>query len=94
MRAQPALPTRLNLMAASRDDGTTLRSPDGTCLARYKVDHGTLAFAIDDDCMLEQVAAILPETCAYEAGMLRITLPVARRAPTGPAVVIVVRRTT
>jgi len=26
-RPQPALPARLNLMAASRDDGTTLRSP-------------------------------------------------------------------
>ena len=31
-------------------------------------------------------------SAAYEAGMLRITLPVARRAPTGRAVVIVVRR--
>ena len=32
-------------------------------------------------------------SATYEAGMLRITLPVARRTPTGPAVVIVVRRT-
>ena len=31
-------------------------------------------------------------SAAYEAGMLRITLPVARRAPSGRAVVIVVRR--
>ena len=31
-------------------------------------------------------------TAAYEAGLLRITLPLARRAPDGPAVVIVVSR--
>ena len=69
-RPEPTLPTRLNLMAASRDDGTTLRDGAGTCLARYKVDHGLLSFWIDDDCMLEQIAAILPEVAAYEAGLL------------------------
>lgn len=69
-RPQPALPSRLNLMAASRDDGTTLRDASGTCLARYTVDHDVLRFSIDDDCMLEQVAAILPEVAGYEAGLL------------------------
>lgn len=69
-RAKPALPTRLNLMAASRDDGTTLRNSAGTCLARYKVDHGLLSFWMDDECMLEQVTAILPEVAAYETGLL------------------------
>lgn len=69
-RPQPALPTRLNLMAASRDDGTTLRAADGTCLARYRVEHGVLSFHLDDDCMLEQVNVILPEVAAYETGML------------------------
>ena len=43
---------------------------------------------------LEQDIDTAAASAAYEAGMLRITLPVARRAPTGPAVVIVVRRTT
>ena len=33
-------------------------------------------------------------SAAYEAGLLRVTLPIARQAPTGPAVVIVVRRST
>src|SRR5205823_5421296 len=33
-RPRPTLPARLNLMAASRDEGTTLRAEDGTCLAR------------------------------------------------------------
>ncbi len=69
-RPQPSLPPRLNLMAASRDDGTTLRDASGTCLARYKVDHGVLSFWIDDDCMLEQIAVILPEVASYEAGLL------------------------
>lgn len=67
---KPALPTRLNLMAASRDDGTTLRDPAGACLARYKVEHNVLSFSTDDDCALEQLAQILPNVAAYEAGLL------------------------
>jgi hypothetical protein len=70
VRPQPALPSRLNLMAASREDGTTLRNADGVCLARYKVEHGVLSWSLDDDCMLEQVTAILPEVAAYETGLL------------------------
>jgi hypothetical protein len=73
-RPQPGLPTRLNLIVASRDEGTTLRASDGTCLARYKVDHGILHFSLDDDCMLEQVATILPEVTAYETGLLDFLL--------------------
>lgn len=73
-RPQPALPARLNLMAASRDDGTTLRDSNGICLARYKVEHGVLEFAIDDDCMLEQIAEILPDVAAYETGLLDFLL--------------------
>lgn len=73
-RPQPALPTRLNIMAATRDEGATLRSPAGTCLARYRVDHDFVTFSIDDDCMLEQLAAILPEVAAYETGLLDFLL--------------------
>ena len=43
---------------------------------------------------LEQDIDADAASAAYEAGMLRVTLPIARRAPTGPAVVIVVRRST
>jgi hypothetical protein len=74
VRPLPALPARLNLMAASRDDGTTLRDATGTCLARYKVEHGVLEFWLDDDCMLEQIANILPEVAAYETGLLDFLL--------------------
>jgi len=73
-RPLPALPTRLNLMAASRDDGTTLRDANGTCLARYKVEHSVLEFWLDDDCLLEQIANILPDVAAYEAGLLDFLL--------------------
>jgi len=74
VRPQPALPVRLNLMAASREDGTTLRAQNGTCLARYKVEHGMVSFNLDDDCMLEQIAVILPEVAAYETGLLDFLL--------------------
>ena len=73
-RPQPALPVRLNLMAASREDGTTLRSSDNTCLARYRVQNGLLTFHLDDECMLEQIAVILPEVAAYETGLLEFLL--------------------
>jgi hypothetical protein len=73
-RPQPALPARLNLMAANRDEGTTLRSAAGTCLARYRVERDVVSFALDDDCILEQLAVILPEVAAYEAGALDFLL--------------------
>jgi hypothetical protein len=73
-RPRPVLPGRLNLMAANRDEGTILRDAAGTCLARYRVEHDVLSFSIDDDCMLEQLAAILPEVASYEAGLLDFLL--------------------
>ena len=42
---------------------------------------------------LEQDIDAAAATASYEAGLLRITLPVARQAPVGQAVVIVVHRT-
>jgi hypothetical protein len=74
VRPQPALPARLNLMAANRDDGTTLRSSAGICLARYRVEHDTLTFSLDDDCLLEELSVILPEVTAYETGLLDFLL--------------------
>ena len=88
VRPQPGLPTRLNLIVASRDEGTTLRTSDGTCLARYKVDHGVLGFSLDDDCMLEQIAAILPEVTAYETGLLDFLLRGELTLTIGPQVVV------
>jgi len=74
VRAKPALPAKLNLMAAGREDGTTLRNVDGTCLARYRIDHSVITWSLDDDCMLEELAVIMPEVAAYETGLLDFLL--------------------
>ncbi|MEO6773281.1 MAG: hypothetical protein ABI467_09680 [Kofleriaceae bacterium] len=73
-RAQPALPTKLNLMAAGREAGTTLRNAEGTCLAHYRVEHSVITWSLDDDCVLEQLAVIMPEVAAYETGLLDFLL--------------------
>jgi len=69
-RGAPALPSRLNLLAAGTEDGTSLMSATGVCLARYHVDHGMLRWSTDDECMLQQVDAILPRAVGYGAGLL------------------------
>jgi hypothetical protein len=73
-RTKPALPVHLNLMAAEREEGATLRNADGICLARYHVDKSILSFNLDDDCALEQLAVIMPEVAAYETGLLDFLL--------------------
>jgi len=73
-RPQPTVPERLNLMAASRDEGTMLRDKAGTCLARYRVERGVVEFWLDDECILEQVTAVLPEVSAFETGLLEFLL--------------------
>jgi hypothetical protein len=74
VKALPALPPKLNLMAANRE-AATVRAKDGTCLARYRVDDDSIIrFGIDDDCMLEQLAKILPEVTSYEQGLLDFLL--------------------
>jgi hypothetical protein len=73
-RPLPAVPRRLNVMAANREEGTTLRDAAGTCLARYRVQEDVLRFILDDDCMLDQLSVILPEVAAYETGLLDFLL--------------------
>ncbi len=73
-RPAPKLPKRLNVMAATRDGGTVLRNSEGTCLAQYHVENDILRFSLDDRCMLEQIAEILPEVAAYETGLLDFLL--------------------
>lgn len=87
-RALPRLPDKLNVIAAARDEGTTLRASDGTCLARYRVDRSIVSFTIDDDCMLDQIAAIMPEVAAYETGMLDFLLRGELTIATGSEVVV------
>jgi hypothetical protein len=94
-RPAPALPSRLNLLAASGDDPATFER-DGVCLVRYLVDNGVVRFSTDDECMLEQVEAILPQVVGYSAGLLdwlfRGELEVTRD-PTSSGKAIVVTRT-
>jgi hypothetical protein len=73
-RPKPEVPARLNLMAAGRDEGTTLKNERGVCLARYRVDHNNREFFLDDACLLEQAQAILPEVAAFETGLLEFLL--------------------
>ncbi len=88
VRPLPALPARLNIMAANRDEGTVLTDAAGTCLARYSVDHDVLTFSIDDECMLEQLAVILPEVAAYETGLLDFLLRGELAVTVGESVVV------
>jgi hypothetical protein len=74
VRPRPTPPDRLNLMAASSDQGVTLSSAEGTCLARYRVTSGVLSWFLDDDCLLEQAGAILPEVASFSAGLLDFLL--------------------
>ena len=73
-RPLPALPAKLNLVAGGREEGATLYNKAGTCLARYRVEHSVISFSIDDDCVLEQLALIVPEVAAYETGLLDFLL--------------------
>jgi hypothetical protein len=70
VKPAPALPSRMNLLAAATDDGATLDDAAGVCRARYRVDKGVLRFSSDDDCLLEQIDAILPQVVGYGAGLL------------------------
>ncbi len=69
-RPAPALPARLNLLAASDADGTTLTNAAGVCLAGYQVERGQLRWSLDDECMLAQLGAILPTAVGHGAGLL------------------------
>ena len=60
----------------------------GQVYQQAEIEYGRFERRIPLDRDVDAAAA----TAAYEAGMLRITLPTARRAPAGPGVVIVVRR--
>jgi hypothetical protein len=88
-RPKPEVPARLNLMAAGRDEGTTLKGEGGVCLARYRVERNTLEFFLDDACLLEQAQAILPEVAAFETGLLDFLLrgQLALRQESGAVVV-------
>ncbi len=60
----------LDLFAAAKSDGARLVDDEGICVARYRVAKSKLSWFLDDDCMLDQVAALLPEVASYSTGLL------------------------
>ncbi|HTM22538.1 MAG TPA: hypothetical protein VL172_18580 [Kofleriaceae bacterium] len=69
-RPQPLPTGPLDLVSAARLGGQELADPAGVCLARYQVVAGRVQFSLDDECMAEQIAAVLPEVAGYSAGLL------------------------
>jgi hypothetical protein len=69
-RPFPAPPRRLDLEAA-RTGSAVVRDDAGVCLANYRLDdRGRLRWFMDDECMNEQIAAILPVVAAHSAALL------------------------
>lgn len=70
-RPHPApLPSIDLRQAAASRDGVALVDDRGVCLARYRLEDGALRWFTDDDCLLSQTAALLPEVAAYSTGLL------------------------
>ena len=69
-RPLPAPSADLDLIAAPRAAGAELSDTADTCIARYHVDGGVLRWSLDDKCILEQLAVILPEVGGYSTGLL------------------------
>ncbi|MCG8424064.1 MAG: hypothetical protein MJE77_39735 [Proteobacteria bacterium] len=69
-RPLPAPSTRLDMRSAQEQRGARLLDNQGVCVADYQLRRNTLSWYIEDDCMAEQVAVILPEVTGYSAGLL------------------------
>lgn len=69
-RPLPAPSSRLNLDAAHDASGAVLANTAGVCLAKYRVRDSMLEWYMDDDCIADQLAAILPQVAAYSTGLL------------------------
>jgi hypothetical protein len=71
VRPQPAPDASgLDELGAHSPDGATLVNPDRVCLARYAIADGALRWSTDDQCVLQQIGAILPIVSAYSQGLL------------------------
>ena len=69
-RPAPAPPRRLDLEAA-RTGSAQVHDHDDVCLASYRLDdRSRLRWFLDDACMNQQIAAILPVVAAYSAAFL------------------------
>ncbi|GAB4529831.1 MAG: hypothetical protein Tsb0020_46550 [Haliangiales bacterium] len=56
---------------AARRGHARLENTDGVCMANYQLsDHDRLSWHLDDPCVNEQLAAILPEVTAYSSELI------------------------
>jgi len=69
-RPAPRPLPRLDLFAAAKPKGARLIDDEGICVAGYRVVKSKLSWFLDDECMLEQIAVILPDVASYSAGLL------------------------
>lgn len=69
-RPHPAPLPALDLDAARSTEGARLTDAAGVCVANYRLREHRLSWSMDDACMAEQIAVILPEVGAYSAGLL------------------------
>lgn len=74
VRPHPRPLPRLDLDAARTVEGAQLIDNDGVCVANYRVADSNvgdrLTWTLDDECVAQQVAVLLPEVSAYSTGAL------------------------
>lgn len=66
----PAVGPKELATATSTDLGTPIRDPNGVCLAHAREHAGTIEWLLPDDCVVEQVGALLPLAGGYAAGLI------------------------
>ncbi len=64
-----------DLVAARNEEGASWRNADGVCLARYHVKQAKVRWSLDDECVLEQLEAILPRIAGYGVSFLETLFP-------------------
>ena len=69
-RPRPVGPSRIDIPAAKTPRGRRYANAQGVCLARYRIARDRLTWSMDDDCVLEQLAVILPMVVNYGAGFI------------------------
>ena len=69
-KPHPAPLPRLDFQSARESSGARLVNDDGVCVAGYQLRQGILSWYLEDECLAEQAAVILPEVTGYSAGLI------------------------
>ena len=70
VRPHPAPLPQLDFQSARESSGARLVNDDGICVASYQLRQSILSWYLEDDCLAEQVAMLLPEVSNYSAGLI------------------------